>query len=82
VASPWRQTSRPSARTASARRGIEVEKSSIDLQWEYADHDSIEQASAIETAIEFAHGEATSDWKQFSDDFRETLKTPAQPGNG
>jgi hypothetical protein len=48
--------------------------SRTDLQWEYADRDGIKQASAMETALDFAHGEATSVWKDFPDDFVESIE--------
>jgi hypothetical protein len=45
-----------------------------DLHWDNADYDGDEQAGAIENAIDFAHEQATDSWRDFSDEFRESIE--------
>lgn len=52
-----------------------VEKRSrVDVLWENADDEAKEQASALEGAIEFAFEQATNDWRDFGDGFRERIE--------
>jgi hypothetical protein len=51
-----------------------TQASKADLQWEFADDMAREQASAIEEAIAFAHGQATQDWREFDEGFRENIE--------
>lgn len=47
-----------------------------DLQWEFANVEATQQAGAIERAIDFAHDQATQDWRNFDDEgeFRESIE--------
>jgi hypothetical protein len=49
-------------------------KSKADFLWETADDDAKDQAKAIEGAIDFANDQATDDWRDFPDGFRESIE--------
>jgi hypothetical protein len=49
-------------------------KSRADLIWEAADDDAKDQANAIKGAIDFANDQATDDWRDFPDGFRESIE--------
>jgi hypothetical protein len=49
-------------------------KSRADLLWEAADDDAKDQANAIKGAIDFANDQATDDWRDFPDGFRESIE--------
>jgi hypothetical protein len=45
-----------------------------ELHWKYADHDGVEQARAIESAIEFAQDQAMQDWRDFPAELRDNIE--------
>ena len=47
--------------------------SKAELNWDNANHDGAQQAGAIESAIEFAHEQANQDWRNFPEEFRESI---------
>jgi hypothetical protein len=49
-------------------------KSRADFLWEAADDDAKDQANAIKGALDFAHDQATSDWRDFGEGFRESIE--------
>lgn len=49
-------------------------RSRTDVLWENADDEAKEQASALERAIEFAFEQATDDWRDFGEGFRESIE--------
>lgn len=49
-------------------------KSRADFLWEAADDDAKEQSSAIEGALDFAYDQATDDWRDFGEGFRESIE--------
>ena len=48
--------------------------SQAELNWGHADYDGAEQARAIEGAIEFSHEQATQDWRDFPENFLESIE--------
>jgi hypothetical protein len=59
-------------------RGLESTDSGhtteADSHWEDADYEGDQQARTIESAIEFAHEQATDEWRDFGDGFREKIE--------
>ncbi len=49
-------------------------KSRADFLWDTADEDARDQAKAIEGAIDFANDQATDDYRDFPDGFRESIE--------
>jgi hypothetical protein len=55
--------------------GSPVERRSrADVLWENADDEATEQAAALEGAIAFAFEQATDDWRDFGEGFRESIE--------
>ena len=49
-------------------------KSRADFLWEAADDDAKDQANAIKSALNFAHDQATDDWRDFGGGFRDSIE--------
>jgi hypothetical protein len=60
--------------SANQAQGSPAGLNKANLQWELADDDASRQALQIERAIEFGHEQATQDWRDLPDEFRESIE--------